>query len=59
MVNYYIVHYWSGFNKMRCLVVAATPDAAQSLFFKAHPNLRPYNLIKVVPSTGRVYQLAG
>ncbi len=58
-MNYFIVTYWSGFHKMRCLVIADSAEDATKLFLLSNPKLRSYNLISVSSSGSRVYQLAG
>lgn len=59
MVNYYIYRYMEGFATRRCLIVAQDEPSARAVFFRAHPRLRPYNLVSVAKATSHIYELAG
>lgn len=56
VVKHYLVHYFEGFNKKKCLIIAHDENEAIEQFYKAHPKLRSYNVLRgPVETTTKIF----
>lgn len=58
-MHYWIVKYWEGFAKRRCLVIADDGEVARRLFLEKLSHLRDYNIRKVVQTSSTIFPLSG
>lgn len=59
-MKHYLISYFEGFNKKKCLIIADDEAEALLQFYKAHPKLRAYNVLRgPVETTTTIFSLAG